>query len=143
MKEIRINLSDIPAGGLQIEEKFPKADVGVTDQDGLVIDEDVAVHAKAQLAGQTLLVKVLIDGVCSSECFRCLENAQQEFHHEVLLDFDTQNVKDSIDIAEDVRQEIVMNLPLQFLCQEDCKGLCPQCGGNLNEKQCRHNLIDG
>ncbi|MEA4852733.1 MAG: DUF177 domain-containing protein [Christensenella sp.] len=31
---------------------------------------------------------------------------------------------------------IILNLPHRLLCKEDCKGLCPKCGQNLNEKQC-------
>ena len=34
------------------------------------------------------------------------------------------------------RDVILMNLPGQFLCREDCKGLCPQCGRNRNEGDC-------
>jgi uncharacterized protein len=30
-------------------------------------------------------------------------------------------------------------MPLKPLCKPDCKGLCPVCGGNLNEKSCKHD----
>ena len=33
-------------------------------------------------------------------------------------------------------ERIVLELPLKALCTEDCRGLCPVCGINLNEKQC-------
>ena len=35
-----------------------------------------------------------------------------------------------------VADEILMKLPVRFLCSEDCKGLCPRCGKNLNEGSC-------
>ena len=35
-----------------------------------------------------------------------------------------------------VCQELLVNLPLRCLCSPDCKGLCPSCGQNLNEKSC-------
>jgi uncharacterized protein len=41
-----------------------------------------------------------------------------------------------IDLAEDVRQMISISVPLKLLCKEDCKGLCPKCGTNLNLGQC-------
>jgi uncharacterized protein len=43
---------------------------------------------------------------------------------------------DKIDIIEDVRDYILLAVPLKKLCKEDCKGLCPQCGKNLNDGQC-------
>src|SRR6202167_2910158 len=40
-------------------------------------------------------------------------------------------------LLEDVlREQLLLALPLKTLCREDCKGLCPQCGKNLNELQC-------
>jgi len=42
----------------------------------------------------------------------------------------------SIDLAEDVRQTILVSLPLKLVCREACKGLCPTCGKNLNEGPC-------
>jgi uncharacterized protein len=41
-----------------------------------------------------------------------------------------------IDLRPDIEQEIVMALPTQLLCQEDCRGLCPSCGIDLNQGQC-------
>jgi len=41
-----------------------------------------------------------------------------------------------IDIADDVRQTILLSVPLKFLCREDCKGLCPQCGKDRNKEVC-------
>jgi uncharacterized protein len=42
----------------------------------------------------------------------------------------------SIDIADDVRQTILLVVPLKLLCTESCKGLCPSCGTNLNTGTC-------
>lgn len=41
-----------------------------------------------------------------------------------------------IDLTEGLRQNIVMALPMKLVCREDCRGLCPRCGGNLNEGDC-------
>jgi len=41
-----------------------------------------------------------------------------------------------INLTEDVRQTILLAVPLKLLCREDCKGLCPRCGKNLNEGPC-------
>jgi len=41
-----------------------------------------------------------------------------------------------IEIDDDVRQMIMLNIPMKSLCSEDCKGLCPRCGNNLNVSEC-------
>ena len=41
-----------------------------------------------------------------------------------------------IDISDDIRQMILLSIPLKLLCNEDCKGLCPKCGKNRNNEQC-------
>jgi len=43
---------------------------------------------------------------------------------------------DKIDITEDVRDYILLAIPMKKLCKEDCKGLCLQCGKNLNDGSC-------
>ncbi len=43
---------------------------------------------------------------------------------------------EEIDLAEILGEELMLALPLRFLCQEGCKGLCPKCGKNLNEGPC-------
>lgn len=44
---------------------------------------------------------------------------------------------EEIDLSEIVGEEITLALPIRFLCQEDCKGLCPRCGKNLNLGSCQ------
>ncbi len=41
-----------------------------------------------------------------------------------------------IDLAEVAREQILLDLPQQFFCKDDCKGLCEKCGTNLNLKDC-------
>ena len=43
---------------------------------------------------------------------------------------------EELDITDDLRAEILLELPTNILCSEDCKGLCPHCGINLNESTC-------
>ena len=39
-------------------------------------------------------------------------------------------------LEDAVREQVLLALPLKMICSEDCKGLCPQCGKNLNEGDC-------
>jgi uncharacterized protein len=41
-----------------------------------------------------------------------------------------------VDLTEDVRQMVTLSVPLKLLCKEECKGLCPHCGANRNERSC-------
>jgi uncharacterized protein len=51
---------------------------------------------------------------------------------------------DRIDMAEIVREQIILDLPEQIFCREDCRGLCPKCGANRNliDCKCEENEID-
>lgn len=41
-----------------------------------------------------------------------------------------------INLSEILEEQILLSIPIRFLCHEDCKGLCPQCGHNLNHETC-------
>jgi DUF177 domain-containing protein len=43
---------------------------------------------------------------------------------------------DQIDVNELLREQFYLALPMKPLCREDCRGLCPQCGINLNTSTC-------
>ncbi len=89
----------------------------------------------------------------STECARCLKPLLKpvEFDfdsvvkvtddvHE-LLDEDAVVIDSSnrLDLQELVEGLVIMNLPMKVLCSDDCKGLCPQCGKDLNEGECGCN----
>lgn len=45
-----------------------------------------------------------------------------------------------IDLGFVICQDILIQCPMRPLCKEDCKGLCPECGANLNEEDCGHEV---
>lgn len=51
---------------------------------------------------------------------------------------------EKIDLAEVVREQLYLALPMKPLCAEDCKGLCPECGVNRNRETCacQHEWVD-
>jgi uncharacterized protein len=89
-------------------------------------------------------------------CARCLEPVQQPLEGDFDLifrpaDVDAQPGEHAISedeteigyyeesglLLEDaVREQVLLALPGRTLCQQDCKGLCPQCGANRNQTQC-------
>jgi len=80
-------------------------------------------------------------------CMRCLEPAAPRFQVDA-REFDQPGggeelespyVKDQeIDLAAWTRDALALALPTQLLCREDCAGLCPVCGENLNEAGPEH-----
>lgn len=86
------------------------------------------------------------------QCDRCLREFQKPlsaeypmvyvYHETEIGETDPEEVSVippdtvSIDLAEDVRQMIVLAIPLKLLCSDKCKGLCPHCGCDLNTRSC-------
>lgn len=50
---------------------------------------------------------------------------------------------EAIEVDRLVAEQIFLALPVKILCSEDCKGICPGCGANLNEEACRCKADDG
>jgi uncharacterized protein len=76
-------------------------------------------------------------------CTRCLGPAKKEFLVSFSEHVEQNNpdgysvVNDSVDLAKIVDDEIILNTPVEFLCEEDCKGICLGCMVNLNEDTCK------
>ena len=79
------------------------------------------------------------------QCSRCLAPIRKElcfeikerFAHTGREDEETETFTgDQIDLADFVKRGIIGELPMKALCREDCKGLCPVCGKDLNEGDC-------
>lgn len=49
---------------------------------------------------------------------------------------------DSIDLSEAIGEQLFLALPIRPICSEECKGLCPHCGIDLNEKECHCAPLD-
>ncbi|MGQ9490186.1 MAG: YceD family protein [Anaerolineae bacterium] len=103
-----------------------------------------------------ILTRGHVSAVATAACARCLEPVQ------VALDFDLEEVyaptvdivtgktlvpdeedralwideHHILDLAEVLRQNALITMPLHILCRPDCRGLCPTCGHNLNEGPC-------
>ncbi len=98
-------------------------------------------------AGDVLLLEVTMSAQVQRTCGRCLKEFTAVTKAEVLEKFyptSADNIEkdafvydsDVIDITVPLRESLLLAEPLQALCQEDCKGLCPVCGVNLNEETC-------
>lgn len=83
-------------------------------------------------------------------CDRCVQdfvyNLPLDFSEEYQIDRNGADIDeekqvieagDTIDVAEPIRQEIIVRVPIKKLCENACKGLCASCGENLNVKRCK------
>lgn len=69
----------------------------------------------------------------SGTCGRCLEPVSCDVENSGVSLFYELPEEDELDITEDVRAEMLLELPMNLLCSEECRGLCPHCGKNLNQ----------
>ncbi|MFP3915921.1 MAG: YceD family protein [Actinomycetota bacterium] len=78
------------------------------------------------------------------QCTRCLREWEEEVSVSATQVFESVpdedgyalGSDDAVDLAGPVRDEIALAVPARPLCREDCAGLCPRCGSDLNEDPC-------
>lgn len=99
---------------------------------------------------QGLVVQGKFSGETSLECVRCLKEFRHTLHGEwtELYAFSQKSVSESgllmpedghIDFAPVLREYALLEVPIKALCKPDCKGLCIECGQDLNVKDCGHS----
>lgn len=81
-----------------------------------------------------------------SRCSRCLESVETPVHATIDALYARQPDPEDpdlypfegnlVELTDAVRDALLLELPLQFFCRPDCKGLCPVCGVNLNRESC-------
>lgn len=100
--------------------------------------------------------KITVFGTANIEikglCDRCLQETTSKicfdfkenfFEPENLPDEDAYEIdRNFVDLTEPMNNFLEMNMPMKFLCSENCKGLCKICGHNLNESDCEHVIKD-
>lgn len=109
------------------------------------------VHVEGQVRNRAgaLELKVRLDTVLSLICDRCAKPFQREkvVEYETLLAFELANGEsdDIVELSQDGELELdelmlevfLLEMDTKNLCSQDCKGLCPGCGADLNTEQCR------
>lgn len=119
-------------------------------------EEFVPMNGKfsATRTGEGILIQGKFTTSAEMDCIRCLELSQvmvNGFVEELFFyppsaapEFDSFTMGDdgNVDLSPLIRQEALINRPMQPLCQEDCKGLCIECGANLNNDPCDCEIDD-
>ncbi len=110
----------------------------------------VAVHGRLQSTGEDeFLWRATVAGVVRGECRRCLRElaVPVDIAVDVLFSADPDAADDpsvypltppvqAIDVGAAVREELALAAPTYLLCRDDCPGLCPRCGADLNAGSC-------
>ena len=114
------------------------------------VDADVVVTQAITGTVFELAFAVRLEG----PCFRCLEDASLDLQvrareYQAKDPDGSEELStvylhdDRLDLDEWARDAVADLLPLQILCREDCAGLCPECGKNLNDEPHEHEQESG
>ena len=134
-------------------EKYPvSTDVKLSDDilDGYYEAEIIStphVDGWYVLVDNKLTINLTLTVDINFKCDRCLTDVKKHFEIKVAemfvprseqLDDQDEFVYDKsvIDISDLLHERLLLALPMTVLCKEDCKGLCPKCGKNLNLGKC-------
>jgi uncharacterized protein len=105
--------------------------------------------ARVSRTPQGILFVCNFKGIVDSQCVRCLIDFKLPLETEFsdLFAFRGGGASESglrvpddatIDLAELVSEYLTIEIPIKNLCRPDCKGLCPECGEDLNVTICEH-----
>jgi uncharacterized protein len=155
--QMRINVSQISEDeGLKIRHLFPEREPSLRSKETQIIGRP-ALSAYATRKGSQVRLTGKLSSTVQIDCARCLApvpiSVEEGFDLFYIPSFDPTALKeekelgeedlmvafyqgDQIDLDDLVREQIELALPMARLCASDCRGLCPECGANLNEGQC-------
>jgi uncharacterized protein len=157
---MKVRFEEIPWEGLHLEitdeSWFPESELSHTGP--VVARMDLEKRDHRVLVEGVLQVALILD------CDRCLKQYEQPLNLNFKVDLEVSEdpaVEESsaadhssgesemdvitleapeVDIASILKQQLFLALPAKNLCSPECKGLCPHCGTNLNEKSCDCSL---
>ena len=150
-----IDLANIGATPKKIDLELESSELDV-DVGYATITGKASFCGEAVRTGSRAHVRGKVRADVSLDCARCLEPITK--HIDVLFDdtfvdasetraaeteIDIDELDESlvpegkIDVTEVIREQVLLALPEQIFCREDCKGLCPKCGANRNLIDCK------
>ena len=156
-----LSLRQLELGKIRFDQRFTADDL-TFDEPGLTIPAGIHAVGEAELASElTGEVKLhgQIEAVGEAVCDRCLEpisvpqggafrvsyepRENEPAEDEVEISEKDAEVSyyegDGLNLADVVREQVLLALPMQKLCRPECQGICPTCGINRNEIPCLCN----
>ena len=154
---LRIDLAAVPEHGLDIAVQISEPELRPPDAMPMALGE-VTVSGVLDQVDREYLFRGVVAGTYEGSCDRCLRPVSLAFAHEVTWSFEERSAVSAggsedgpedddipgfgwfegseLDLAPLVWEEIVLEAPAKYLCDEACPGLCPGCGADLNAGPC-------
>jgi uncharacterized protein len=148
---LRVDIRDLQRGPVRTDGQLDPGDPAFEGL-GLTLAAPVTVEGQLQATGDgEYLWRGHVHGVVTGECRRCLGDVRDELdidvdaavfsaNPELADDPDFYPLPDratSVDVTDVVREELVLAGQADLLlCRDDCAGLCPRCGADLNAGPC-------
>lgn len=156
---MRIAVDDIKASPTDLQFVEEVSGLNRTLADGGEADYHLPVALQVHLthfrSGEDLIFSGTVQGELVGTCSRCVEEYTSPIHREFSVTLSPQlratprevelsadelsagfYSEEHIDLSALVHEEMLLALPSQPLCRENCRGLCAQCGTNLNVDSC-------
>ena len=136
---MKIDIEDIKEtlGAIkQVDLTIPFRDQEIQGREVIFID-NIRLSGRVINADDEFVVTAKADAKIKVPCSRCLEKFEMPLQFEYEAEFDKADVEhDELDLEESLLDHITLAIPMKTVCAEDCQGLCPSCGTNLNEGSC-------
>src|SRR3989338_2074718 len=133
---MRVVIAETPEEGLQLAEQVDPAAWSLNTPDRAFV-APLAVSAFVQRHDDDLTVAAEAEGSMDVTCARCLATVRRPYRETWSLALELP-ARPWLELGDELRQEILLSVPMTALCRDDCRGLCPTCGHNLNEGVCSH-----
>ena len=138
---------------IESEFSFPAGELTFEGQQFLFPEGFTAQVISQWLEESLLLVSISISAELTAQCARCLKPVNLEISEKLLYLYYSRGSESReefgdympveldyfarvLDVMPQIQESIYTLLPTKVLCSESCKGLCPNCGADLNEGNC-------
>ena len=134
MKPLAVRVSDITERGLLLEEEIGPNLLDMDAEDASLTGP-LRVHAELELSGEEVRARIRASVNLRLSCARCLREFDYALNGDYVFFLEKGQGK-QLDLLQPLRAEVMLEYPIKPLCSQECRGLCPLCGADLNELQC-------
>jgi len=132
---VKININQILPEGLTLEEDAASSTLDL-DTDIIKFPGPINIKANVTRTIEVVTVNLTLKALMSVNCSRCLNEFSIDLKKSLKLNYPVNSAVQTIDLDPNIREEIILDYPVRFLCSPNCKGLCLKCGQNLNQSRC-------
>ena len=121
---------------IHLEGQEPSSFLQLKNSEMIKFKDNIRYKLHASMVSNKILVKGSASCTYEGQCGRCLKKFHGTFGNSAICLFYEELRGAELDISEDIRENLLIEIPLNCVCKEDCKGLCHTCGADLNKKKC-------